>query len=109
MSSWKPFLLALADEFDEPLLLTWEMSNGASFQMLLPRRDEFLESTFSAAIGFGFQFDEIRQVHFEPDLHFAAPRNFDLRVERILAMHPLIEVDASDCGTWSFGLETEPR
>jgi hypothetical protein len=109
MTCWKPFLLALADEFDEPLLLTWEMSNGATFEMLLPRRNEFLESTLSAAIGFGFQFAEIKRVHFEPDLHFAAPRNFDRRVESILALHPLVEVVASDSGIWSFGLEAEPR
>jgi hypothetical protein len=62
---WRRLLLDLSTHFDQPPLLRWEMSNGATFQMLLPKVDEFEDDSFSAAIGFAFIFDEIERIQLE--------------------------------------------
>jgi len=97
---WQPFLLALSEEFDEPLLLTWEMGNGVVFDLLLPRPAEFGDRTFCANVEFPFGFNEIRRIEFNAShlmsLGFPMPHNFGQRIDRILNLHPQVRRSSTD-------------
>jgi hypothetical protein len=65
MHPWRRLLLGLSARMEYPLLLRWEMSNGATFQMILPNVEDFEDEAFSATLHFPFTYDEIWRIQLE--------------------------------------------
>ena len=75
-TSWKAFLLQLSQDTKTPLLLEWQMENGAEFQWLLPDPNEFGQRAFISENECSLKYDEIeeiRSVHHVPG--FTLPEN----------------------------------